>query len=142
VQVWKDWELEKQKEPYMSHRVKKGSSIRSCKFSPFEDFLGLGHQAGFSSIVVPGAGEANYTFEAMAPRREALVHEILEKLQPSTISLDQTKIGKIDRASKEIKQQEKKEEMDEWLAKQKPKEKKKRTKGRQKIGMFKIFLFV
>jgi U3 small nucleolar RNA-associated protein 7 len=142
VQVWKDWDMEKQKEPYMSHRVKKGSTVKSCKFSPFEDFLGIGHQAGFSSIVVPGAGEANYTFESMAPRREALVHEILEKLQPSTITLDQSKIGTIDRASKEIKKQESKEEMDEWLAKQKPKAKKRGTKGRQKIGKCLIILFI
>ena len=135
VLVWKDWEKEKQKEPYMSHRVKKGSSIKSCRFSPFEDFLGLGHLSGFSSIVIPGSGEPNYTFEAMAPRREALVHEILEKLQPSTIVLDQSKIGSIDKASKEVKEQEKKEEMDEWLSKKKAKaKKKKKTKGRQKIG--------
>mmetsp|Transcript_30292 Transcript_30292/g.29791 ORF Transcript_30292/g.29791 Transcript_30292/m.29791 type:complete len:242 (+) Transcript_30292:364-1089(+) len=134
VEVWKDWEAEKQKEPYMSHKVQKGSSILTCKFSPFEDFLGLGHYKGFSSIIVPGSGEANYTFEAMAPRKEALVHEVLEKLQPSTISLDQAKIGTIDRASKEIKEQERKEELAEWMSKKKTKEKKKKTKGRQKIG--------
>lgn len=134
VQIWKDWEVEKSKEPHMSHRVKKGSSIFSCAFAPFEDFLGLGHQAGFSSIIVPGSGEPNYTFEAMAPRREAMVHEILEKLQPSTISLDQKKIGTIDRASQQVKQQERKEELDEWMSKKKVKAKKNKTKGRQKIG--------
>ena len=118
----------------MSHRVTKGSSISSCKFSPYEDFLGLGHQKGFSSIIVPGSGEPNYTFEAMAPRKEALIHEILEKLQPSTIVLDQSKIGSIDKASKEIKDQERKEEMEEWMSKKKVKAKKNKTKGRQKIG--------
>jgi U3 small nucleolar RNA-associated protein 7 len=138
VQVWKDWYLEKQQEPYLTHRVKKGSTITSCKFSNFEDFLGLGHQNGFSSVVVPGAGEPNYTFEAQAPRREAQVHEILEKLQSSTIVLDQSKIGGIDRASKEVKEKERREEMEQWVSKKQVKVKKK-TKGRQKIGKLLIF---
>jgi U3 small nucleolar RNA-associated protein 7 len=133
VMVWKDWYLEKQKEPYMSHRVKKGSLITSCSFAPFEDFLGVGHRAGYSSIIIPGSGEPNYTFEVQAPRREAQVHEILEKLQPSTIVLDQSKIGTIDRASKDVKDQEKKEAMAQWVSKKKVKVKRK-TKGRQKIG--------
>lgn len=30
------------------------------KFSPFEDFMGLGTGEGFSSISVPGSGSASY----------------------------------------------------------------------------------
>lgn len=89
-------------------------------------------------MIVPGSGEPNYTFEALASRREATVHEILEKLQPSTIVLDQSKIGAIDKASKEVKDQERKEEMQEWMSKKKAKAKKRKTKGRQKIGKSKI----
>jgi len=63
--IWKDWQnSEKQKEPYMKHRADRKSKITGCKFAPYEDFLGLGLTTGYSSIVVPGSGEANFdTFE-------------------------------------------------------------------------------
>ena len=39
--------------------------IRSAQFIPFEDVLGLAHEEGYSSIVIPGSGEANFdAFEA------------------------------------------------------------------------------
>lgn len=39
--------------------------ITDLKFIPYEDFLGIGMDGGFSNIVVPGAGEANLdSFEA------------------------------------------------------------------------------
>jgi U3 small nucleolar RNA-associated protein 7 len=35
------------------------------RFIPYEDVLGIGHDLGYSSIVVPGAGEATFdAFEA------------------------------------------------------------------------------
>lgn len=65
VMIWKDWQTtEKQKEPYMKHRAGRKSKITGCQFAPYEDFLGLGLTTGYSSIVVPGSGEANFdTFE-------------------------------------------------------------------------------
>jgi len=34
------------------------------KFVNFEDYLGIGHNFGYSSILIPGASEANFdTFE-------------------------------------------------------------------------------
>ena len=136
VLVWKDWYLEKQKEPYMSHRVKKGSKVMSCKFAPYEDYLGLGHTNGVSSIVVPGSGEPNFDafeanpFETRIQKREAQVHQILEKLQPSTIVLDQSKIGSLDTASKEVKDQERMEEMKKFTSNKKNvKKSRKRKRG-------------
>lgn len=35
------------------------------RFIPYEDVLGIGHDLGYSSIVVPGGGEATFdAFEA------------------------------------------------------------------------------
>lgn len=133
VLVWKDWYLEKQKEPYMSHKVANKSKIVSCAFAPYEDFLGLGHSAGVSSITVPGSGEANFDafeanpFESRIQKREGLVHQVMEKLQPSTIVLDQSKIGSLDTASKEIKDQERMEEMKKYS-----KDKKNKSKVRKR----------
>ena len=137
--VWKDWYLEKQKEPYMSHKVKKGSKISECKFAPYEDFLGLGLSTGISSVTVPGSGEANFDayeanpFESRIQKREAQVHQIMEKLQPSTIVMDQSKIGSIDKASKEVKDQERLEEMKKYS---KDKKLQQKTKKRKKASKF------
>lgn len=63
VQVWKNTVNEKQKAPYMKH--KESAPIRAAQFIPFEDVLGLTHEDGYSSIVIPGSGEANFdAFEA------------------------------------------------------------------------------
>jgi len=62
--VWKNTGLEKQKAPYMKHKVS-GGPVSALGFLPFEDVLGIGHESGYSSIVIPGAGEANFdAFEA------------------------------------------------------------------------------
>ena len=50
----------------MKHRLpKKSWGAHDIKFIPYEDVLGIGHDMGYSSILVPGAGIANFdTFEA------------------------------------------------------------------------------
>ena len=96
------------------------------KFAPYEDFLGLGTSVGFSSIVIPGSGSAQFDtyeanpFETNKQRSENLIHKMIEKLDPSSIVLDQNKIGTIDRASAEVLQQEKKAEMDQYIKEKKP----------------------
>ena len=63
VQIWKNTLKEKQKMPYMKHKA--FSNVRSLKFLPFEDVCALGLEDGYSQIVVPGSGEANFdAFEA------------------------------------------------------------------------------
>lgn len=59
VQIWKNSATEKQKMPYMKHKVA-GGVVSALKFVPFEDVLAIGHATGYSSIVVPGSGEANF----------------------------------------------------------------------------------
>lgn len=111
VQIWKDILTHggpKQSTPYMNHLVP-GSQIVSTKFCPFEDILGLGHAKGFSSLVVPGAGEANFDSLEINPymnatkkgRRENEVRSLLHKLQPDMIALDPNVIGNVDKRANE-----------------------------------------
>eukprot|EP00826_Nyctotherus_ovalis_P038886 TRINITY_DN3683_c0_g1_i4.p1 TRINITY_DN3683_c0_g1~~TRINITY_DN3683_c0_g1_i4.p1 ORF type:complete len:507 (-),score=145.49 TRINITY_DN3683_c0_g1_i4:148-1668(-) len=130
VQVWKGWDKEKPKVPYMKHFIKgKGVGCR-LRFAPYEDFMGIGHSNGFSSVVVPGSGESNFDsfeanpYESKKQKREAVVRSLLEKLPPDMITIDAEKIGTIDTASKEIKEKEKMEEMKEYEQKAWKKKKK------------------
>lgn len=44
----------------MKHKVASGSQVTGLKFCPYEDVLGVGHSSGYSSLVIPGSGEANF----------------------------------------------------------------------------------
>ena len=46
--------------PYMKHKVASGSQVTDLKFCPYEDVLSVGHSQGYSSLVIPGSGEANF----------------------------------------------------------------------------------
>lgn len=85
------------------------------KFLPFEDFLGIGTNLGFSSIVVPGAGEANFdTFEnnpyqTKKQRQTSEIRMLLEKIPADMIALDPNNVNKTDPRSKAIIEKERKE---------------------------------
>ncbi|KAK7478780.1 hypothetical protein BaRGS_00029991, partial [Batillaria attramentaria] len=57
VQTYKDVCREAIVTPYLSHLCR--GTVREVQFCPFEDVLGAGHKSGFSSLIIPGAGEAN-----------------------------------------------------------------------------------
>ena len=86
VQVWKNTPLEKQKTPYMKHRLPGRPGVHRVRFVPLEDVLGISHDLGYSSIVVPGSGEPNFDafeanpFETKNQRQEAEVQNLLQKL--------------------------------------------------------------
>jgi len=110
VEVWNEpWNPEKCEKPYASHTIP--TQIRSISFCPFEDVLGIGSKQGFSSILVPGAGEPNpdsYSFnpfQTKKQRGQTEVRMLLEKCPPETIALDPTLLAKLD--------QDKVEEFDE-----------------------------
>jgi len=92
----------------MKHRAP--GVVKTLKFMPFEDVMAIGHDSGYSQIVVPGTGEANFDafeanpFSTTKQRQEALVHNLLEKLHPDSISLRVNTIGAIDTASHEVKE--------------------------------------
>lgn len=98
--------------PYMAWGGE-GRRVERVRWCPFEDILGVGHDAGFSSLIVPGAGEANYDalelnpFETPKQRQEAEVRSLLNKLQPEMISLNPEYIGNLDLVSAEQRKAEK-----------------------------------
>jgi len=71
----------------------------SLAFCPFQDVLAIGHAAGISCILVPGAGEPNFDsteadpFESSKARREREIKSLLDKIQPDMIALDPELLG-------------------------------------------------
>lgn len=95
VHVWKDlFTQSKPSGPYMKHGLGYGNIASRVRFCPFEDVLGIGHSKGFSSIIIPGSGEANPDFfyanphETERHRKDRVVTSLLDKLAPDTISMD------------------------------------------------------
>lgn len=70
---------------YLTHAVPH-RPLTSVRFAPFQDVLTIGHLAGLSSILVPGAGEPNFDsaeadpFENRKARREKEVKALLDKV--------------------------------------------------------------
>jgi len=96
--------------PYLRHVIP-GACVQKARFCPFEDFLGVGHSLGFSSIVVPGAGEPNYdTYEASPyvtskQRREAEVHALLDKIPAAMIALVPGQVGSVSLEPEKVRMQ-------------------------------------
>eukprot|EP00245_Coleochaete_scutata_P004173 TRINITY_DN16442_c0_g2_i1.p1 TRINITY_DN16442_c0_g2~~TRINITY_DN16442_c0_g2_i1.p1 ORF type:complete len:475 (-),score=98.97 TRINITY_DN16442_c0_g2_i1:103-1314(-) len=142
IQIWKDALSQKQKFPYMTHRLFDSGAAEDMAFCPYEDVLGIGHSLGFSSILVPGSGEANYDsfvanpFETLKQRRETEVHQLLDKLQPDTIVLDPTLIGTVQRAPREVqekaRQQQEQANLASAIARGKEIAQKHKSKGKSK----------
>ncbi|XP_029011214.1 WD repeat-containing protein 46 [Betta splendens] len=138
VQVYRDvWSTPVTK-PYMAHRVR--GAVWGLHFCPFEDVLGVGHGEGFTSMLIPGAGEPNFDgfdanpFRSAKQRQEWEVKALLEKIQPELISLDPNQLGYVDRANMAQRHQDRVEALGyDPLAKEKfvPRFKK---KGRSSAG--------
>ncbi|EIW75857.1 BING4CT-domain-containing protein [Coniophora puteana RWD-64-598 SS2] len=85
---------------YLTHPVP-SRPLSGLRFCPYTDVLTIGHSAGLSSILVPGAGEPNFDsseadpFERSKARREREVRTLLEKVAPDAITLDPDTIGRM-----------------------------------------------
>jgi U3 small nucleolar RNA-associated protein 7 len=88
--------------PYMRHRLTGDCKTTDLSFVNYEDVLGLAHESGYSSLLIPGSGEANFdAFEAnpfmtTSQKREIEVKALLEKISPDLISLDPRSLSKVD----------------------------------------------
>lgn len=108
VTVWKDVAKLHQKEPYMTHLLP-SSKVERARFVPFEDILGVGHLKGVSSLIIPGAGEANYDalelnpYESAKQRQEGEVRSLMNKLAPDTISMDPSFIGTVNKEARTVR---------------------------------------
>jgi len=87
VFFWKDAQLEKQKGPYFRHDDLHRKQVTGCAFAPYEDFMGVCHDAAFESIFVPGSGSRDFdTFEDnlntdRRQNREIVVQKLLQKVR-------------------------------------------------------------
>lgn len=108
VTIWKDMFKKKQNSPYVNHLLP-GNKVEKADFVPFEDILGVGHGKGVSSLIVPGAGEANYDalevnpYETAKQRQEQEVRALINKLPSDSISLDPNDIGTVDKRASTIR---------------------------------------
>ncbi|XP_002740951.1 WD repeat-containing protein 46-like [Saccoglossus kowalevskii] len=113
VDVYKDCCTQSQDKPYMMHKMK--YNITDLQFCPYEDVLGVTHTNGFESLLIPGAGEANFDaleqnpYQSKKARREWEVKALLEKIQPEMITMDTHKIAEVDMVTMEQKLAERKE---------------------------------
>lgn len=123
VTIWKDFfttnsahsvDPPKVQSPYLNwHTGSASNKPHTLSFCPFEDILGISHTTGFTSLIVPGAGEPNFDalelnpYETRKQRQETEVKSLLTKLQPETIALDPNFIGSLDVRSAEQRAREK-----------------------------------
>ncbi|SZF02263.1 unnamed protein product [Blumeria hordei] len=105
-------EQEKVRDPYMSWSGQ-GKRIERVRWCPFEDLLGVSHDHGFSSLIVPGSGEPNFDayevnpYENTKQRQDNEVRSLLNKLQPEMISLNPNIIGNLDISTAEQRKADK-----------------------------------
>lgn len=138
VQIWKDALQIKQNSPYMKHQFSHGQKINSIAFCPYDDVLGVGHSRGFTSVLVPGAGEPNFDtfvanpFESKGQRRENEVARLLDKLPAETIQLDPDAVGKLRAVPKEVQAERRQLAIDAELSRRKDQRDKNEAKTKMK----------
>uniref|UniRef100_A0A8C0G2K5 WD repeat domain 46 n=1 Tax=Chelonoidis abingdonii TaxID=106734 RepID=A0A8C0G2K5_CHEAB len=113
--VYRDVPVQPPHKPYLSHTLP--WTAHGLRFCPFEDVLGVGHGSGFTSLLVPGAGQANFDalennpFRSRKQRQEWEVKALLEKIPSELITLDPGQLGQVDTITMEQKHQERVERL-------------------------------
>ena len=95
---------DKVQSPYMGWGGE-GRRVEKVRWCPLEDVLGISHDLGFETAIIPGAGEPNFDsleanpYETVKQRQESEVKMLLNKLQPEMISLNPDFVGNLDLVS-------------------------------------------
>ena len=141
VQVWNDALGAKASAPYLNHDVEDGR-VESLAFCPYDDVLGIGHAAGYATMMVPGAGEPNFDAFVDNPyankkqRREQEIRQLLDKLPPNSIALDPNAVAGVRQDAKEFVAENQRRKLElakgEKRAQMERNEAKKRMKGKNK----------
>lgn len=112
IEVYNDCCVNKAKEKYLTHRV--DTTITNMKFCNYEDVLGIGHQRGITSILVPASSEPKFDsyewnpYQVKRQRREDEIKKILDKIPADLISLEPTDISYVHVPTLQEKIEEKK----------------------------------
>jgi U3 small nucleolar RNA-associated protein 7 len=83
---------------YLTHPIPH-RPLLTPRFCPYTDILTIPHASGLSSILVPGAGIANFDsheadpFESGKERREREVKRLLEKVEGTMVGVGEDSIG-------------------------------------------------
>ncbi|KAK3859563.1 hypothetical protein Pcinc_034337 [Petrolisthes cinctipes] len=100
VEVFKDVITGGASKSYMTHKA--DGIVTDMQFCPYEDILGISTYKGYSSLIIPGAGEPNFDaleanpYISLSGRREAEVKAVLTKVPSNLITLDPFTIGQVD----------------------------------------------
>jgi U3 small nucleolar RNA-associated protein 7 len=138
IQVWKNYVWTQAESLYMTHDLPKGGTINDVHFCPFEDLLGISYSEGFTTMIVPGAGEPNFDtfeanpFETKKQRRENTVVKLLEKIPSTMITLNQNIIGSVTTSTREQYLEDKKIEFEANTGQKfEPTKKTKKARGKE-----------
>ncbi|POV95050.1 hypothetical protein PSHT_15869, partial [Puccinia striiformis] len=101
VSVYSDiGKAESKKGAYMN-QLFPSQEVEQVQFCPFEDLLGVSHSSGFSQLIIPGSGEANFDsleadpFETKSRKNEREVHNLLDKIPFELINLNPNFVGSL-----------------------------------------------
>ncbi|KAL4219672.1 WD repeat-containing protein 46 [Mactra antiquata] len=135
VQMYEDCCTKAITKPYLMHDLH--SSVNSLNFCPYEDVLGVGHSSGFSSLLVPGAGEPNFDalesnpYQQKKQRQEAEVKMLLDKIPADMIHLNANIVTEVYKMTPGERAEAKRKTQEFKKLNFEPKRK---TKGRSKSG--------
>lgn len=93
VQVWAGALGEKAKSPYLNHLVAGGGcAVAAARFCPYDDVLGVGHAAGFASLLVRARARARWGCRRQLGRPAA--RDLRRRAKARNVTLGATRTGR------------------------------------------------
>ncbi|KAA1094462.1 Small subunit (SSU) processome component [Puccinia graminis f. sp. tritici] len=101
VSVYSDIGKSESKKGAYMNQLFPSQEVEQVQFCPFEDLLGVSHSSGFSQLIIPGSGEANFDsleadpFETKTRKKEREVHNLLDKIPFELININPNFVGSV-----------------------------------------------